>query len=336
MVVLSALFGFCTLLGQSLSEVYNRVKESVVIINTNERMIAPTPGRQEVMTAGLGSGVLISDDGKILSAAHVVQTADQVIVQFYQSEEMVPARIVSTAPLADVALLQLEWMPKKFTVATMGNSDQVQVGDKIFVVGAPYGISHSLTAGYISGRRKEPQMTDEMTGIELFQTDAAINQGNSGGPMFNLQGEVIGIVSHILSQSGGFEGIGFAITSNIARELMLEQPFFWTGIDGIYLEGPMAAAFNLPQPYGILVQKVAAGSIADRMGLRGGKIMAIIENQSLMLGGDFILKIENMPLSKENLTKTRTLINQVKSDQPLSFTILREGKLREVSVLKNQ
>jgi len=237
--------------------------------------------------------------------------------------------------MADVALVQLEWMPKNYMIAKVGDSDKVKVGDQVIVVGAPYGISQSLTVGYISGKRKEEKATSDMMGIELLQTDASINQGNSGGPMFNFNGEIVVIVSHILSQSGGFEGIGFAVTSNLAKKILMEQPFFWSGLDSFYLQDEVAAAFNLPQDAGLLVQKVASNSIASRMGLRAGRIPVKIDNVEFLIGGDVILKVEGIAMHMKNLPQLRSKINSVKDNESITFTILREGKVRDITVLKN-
>ena len=108
----------------------------------------------------------------------------------------------------------------------LGDSDKVEVGGDVFIVGAPYGISHTLTAGHVSGRHRPNTIYSELATAEFVQTDAAINEGNSGGPMFGMAGEVIGIVSHIISKSGGFEGLGFVVTSNMARALLLERRSF--------------------------------------------------------------------------------------------------------------
>jgi S1-C subfamily serine protease len=149
----------------------------------------------------------------------------------------------------------------------------VQIGEQVFVVGAPLGITHTLTVGHLSARHKPNATFSGMLTAEFFQTDAAINRGNSGGPMFDLKGEVIGIVSSILSQSGGSDGLGFAATSNIARRLLLDEPSVWSGLDGYLLIGEAARAFNLPVGFeaGLLVQRVALGSPADQLGVRGGK-----------------------------------------------------------------
>ena len=205
-------------------KVFKRVSGSVVVILTEEKVLPPdTYEGKKVSAQGLGSGVLVSKDGKVLTAAHVVQTADTVSVEF-PNGEIVKAKVVSSEPPADVALLQLERVPASAVVAKLGDSDQVGVADQIFVVGAPYGISHTLTVGHISARRTPRGEQSELGLAEFFQTDAAVNQGNFGGPMFNMNGEVIGIVSHILSQSGGFEGLGFAVRWLGSRSRAISRP----------------------------------------------------------------------------------------------------------------
>ena len=223
---------------QTLAEVFKRVNPAVVEIHTKETDLPPVPMGQPVSVGGLGSGVLISPDGKILTAAHVVQTADAIEVEFLTGETL-RATVLSSEPSADVALLQLEKAPRGPFVAKIGDSDAIEIGAPVFVVGAPLGASHTLTVGYISARRKPNDTLNGMSRAEFFQTDAAINQGNSGGPLFNMQGEVIGIVSHILSHSGGSEGLGFAVTSKVARQL-LERKSFWSGLGGYMLSGTMA------------------------------------------------------------------------------------------------
>src|SRR5438034_2539483 len=235
---------------QALSDVFKRVNPAVVEIHTKETDVARGGIAQQVSVAGLGSGVLISLDGKVLTAAHVVQTADAIEVEFLTGEKL-KARVVSSEPSADVALLQLEKPPKSPFVARLGDSDAVEVGESVFVVGAPLGVSHTLTVGYISARRKPNATFSGMSRAEFFQTDAAINQGNSGGPMFNMQGEVIGIVSYIISKSGGFEGLGFVVSSNMARQLMLEKRPFWTGVTWFRISGELAEYLNLPQPFAL-------------------------------------------------------------------------------------
>lgn len=185
----------------TLGHVFKRVNPSVVIVRTKEK---------DTGAAGLGSGVLVSADGKVLSAAHVVHTADEISVEFLNGET-VGAQVVASEPYADVSLLQLERVPSGALVARLGDSDRMEVGEQVFVIGAPYGIGHTLTVGHLSARHKPNTVYSAMGLAEFFQTDAAINQGNSGRPMFNMGGEVIGVVSHVISKSGGFEGLGFVV-----------------------------------------------------------------------------------------------------------------------------
>ena len=141
-------------------------------------------------------------------------------------------------------------MPKGVTPVTLGDSDKVEVGDEIFVIGAPYGISQTLSVGHLSGRHRLPS-NESATSVEFLQTDAAINTGNSGGPMFDMEGNVIGIVSSIMSHTGGSEGLAFATAANTAKQLLLERKPFWSGIDGLVVTGALAKALNLPQAAGL-------------------------------------------------------------------------------------
>jgi len=311
----------------TLPEVFRKVNPAVVEIHTRGTDVAWDGMSRQVSVAGLGSGVLISPEGKILTAAHVVQTADDIVVEFLTGEKL-KARVVSSAPIADVALLQLERPPRGPFVAKLGDSDTAEVGDPVFVVGAPLGVSHTLTVGHISGRRSPNTTFSGMTRAEYFQTDAAVNQGNSGGPMFNMQGEVIGIVSYILSRSGGSEGLGFAITSNVASQLMLEGGSFWSGVSGYILTGELAQVFNVPPPgIGVLVQRIAAGSPAERVGLRAGTLRATIGDEELIVGGDIVLAIQGTPLAGAGGFGTaRQTMSELKPGDSVTVTVLRGGK----------
>src|SRR5215813_10527677 len=207
--------------GQQLRDLFRTVQPAVVIVKTEQVGLAPFPQQGLVSSDGLGSGVLISTD-KVLTAAHVVQSADRTVVEFSQGEN-IPARVIGCSLSADVALLQLERSPANYVAAKLGDSDQIAVGDEIFVVGSPYGISNTLTAGHASARRDLKDKSQVATAVEFLQTDAAINTGNSGSPLFNMKGEIVGIVTNILSRSGGSEGLAFAATSNTARRFLLEQ-----------------------------------------------------------------------------------------------------------------
>lgn len=309
----------------SLADLFKRVNATVVEIHTLETDLPESKGRP-VRVAGLGSGVLISRDGKVLTAAHLVQTADAIEVEFVTGEKF-RGEVASSDPEVDLALLQIDGMPGVPSIASLGDSDRVEVGSSVFVIGAPLGLSHTLTVGHISGRHLLDADGDT-TGADLFQTDAAINQGNSGGPMFNLDGEVIGIVSHILSMSGGSEGLGFAVTSNVARRL-LDEKSFWTGLDGHILSGDLAQALNIPPPgVGLLVQRIAAGSPADLSGLRGGTMRARIGDEDLVLGGDIVLSVMGIAVDRPGyLAAVSGKLAVARPGQEVEIVVLRGGRV---------
>ncbi|MGH7233525.1 MAG: S1C family serine protease [Nitrospiraceae bacterium] len=316
----------------TLSKTFKRVDDSVVVIRTEHQQVVTGPKMQRVSLPGLGSGVIISADGKVMTAAHVVQTADTVRVEF-AGGEAVPAKVISSDPSADVALLQMEKIPTKLVVATLGNSDTSEVGDPVFIVGAPVGMSHTLTVGHISARRTPPTLHGGLSRSEFFQTDAAINQGNSGGPMFNMAGEVIGIVNHIISKSGGFEGLGFVVTSNLARRLLLERHAFWSGVEGFLLSGDLAKVFNVPQKAGLLVQRVAANSPAAKIGLRAGTMAAVIEGEPMIVGGDVILEVQGVPVIEEggSYPVIRDRLAGLSSGDKITMIVLRGGRKEELT-----
>ncbi len=322
------------LTGQNLTELYEKVSPAVVVINTSEKEILGRGNQKNVATSeGLGSGVLISEDGLILTAAHVVQTAEDVQVHFNDGQT-IPAKVVSSAPTADVAMIKLMWAPKNPVTVEIGDSDKVKIGDQIFIIGSPYGIAQSLSAGYVSGRHTQKNISDGLNMVEYFQTDAAINQGNSGGPMFNMKGEVIGVVSYILSLSGGYQGLGFAATSKVVDALLIKKKHRWTGMEAKMITGTMAELFNIPQKSALFVQKVAALSPADIAGIKGGKYKAVIEGEELMLGGDFILEVYDIKIEKyEDFEKIDDKFQTLKSGEKVPIKVLRGGKVMELDYI---
>jgi serine protease Do len=314
-----------------LREVFRRVRPAVVVIATRQKELAPEGRRGFVDMQGLGSGVVISEAGQVLTAAHVVQTAEQIVVSFSESV-VVPARVVASSLTSDVALLQLEKVPPGLVAARLGDSNRVEIGDQVFVVGHPFGLDYTLTTGVLSARRRPKKTAGTMTLREIFQTDAAINQGNSGGPMFNMQGEVVGIVSALVSKSGGFEGLGFATPSNVARSLLLDQKGFWTGVDGYFVDGEMAGVLNLPQPAGFLVERVAGNSPGSQLGLHPGSFRVTIEGETVLLGGDVILEVLGIPILDEAAReRIPVALGRLSAGDLLTVKVLREGKVVELS-----
>lgn len=310
-------------------KLFQKSDPSVVVLHTIERSVSRDSREGEVVLPGLGSGVLIDDDGHIITAAHVVQTADLVEVEFVDGTR-VTAAVISSAPDKDVALLKLDRVPENTRPAELGDSDEMHVGDEVYVIGAPYGFEHTLSIGHISARRAGSEDSMGRVEVETFQTDAAINKGNSGGPMFNLRGEIIGIVSHISSRSGGSEGLGFAVTSNAAARALFEERVVWTGMSGILLTGDLAAAMNVPQASGFLVQKVASSSPAARVGLRASKIPANIGGRDLLIGGDILLSVQGIEISSKMMVEFRQKLDEMRQGDLVSIRVLRAGEIVEI------
>ena len=267
-------------------ELYRKVLPTVVTIYTSQWVFTPE-GSQE--REGLGSGVLIGPESHVLTAAHVVQGADDIRIKTHDGS-LRQGEVLYSEPHADIALVRLMTPTPGLEHATLGDSDRLAVGQKVYVTGSPFGLENSLSVGHISGFHEFNRIYDGTILAEFIQTDAAINVGNSGGPVFNSKGEVIGIASAILTQSGGFEGLGFAVAINTATQLLaLDRP--WMGMEGIFLDGKrLARLLNLDREGGLLIQHVVKGSPAERAGLRGGTIPVELFGVSLLLGGDLVLE----------------------------------------------
>jgi len=313
---------------QTVREIFQKVAPSVVVVRGRGREVTASG---QVRYTETGSGALVSADGKVMTASHVVHALDEITVEFLGGET-VTARVVASEPAADLSLLQLDRVPPGSRVAAMADSSTVHVGDPIIIVGAPYGLSHSLSVGHISARWAPNTVYRSMPLAEFFQTDAVINTGNSGGPMFNMAGQMIGIVSHNISKSGGSEGLGFVVTLNTARQLLLEKRSFWSGLEGLVLTDELADLLNVPdRSAGFIVKTVAKGSPGDQIGLRGATQVATISGREVPLGGDIILAVQGVSASAANVGRIRDAMNQLASGAPFVVRILRAGAVLELT-----
>jgi len=269
-------------------QLYSDVLPTVVTIITSRLVF--TEERGLTQQESIGSGVLISPDCHILTAAHVVKDAESIIVITNEGERR-SAKLLFAESKADIALINFITADPNIKHAKLGNSDSLAVGQMIYVIGNPYGLQNTFSAGHISAFREFNRLYDGTILAEFIQTDAAINSGNSGGPVFNSKGEVIGIASRILTVSGGFQGIGFVVSINTAKQLLSLENRAWMGFDGIFLnKQELVLLFNINQEGGMLIQHVSKGSPADKAGLKGGIIPAKIIDQDIVLGGDLILQ----------------------------------------------
>ena len=279
-----------------------------------------------------GSGFLISADGKILTNSHVVANERQLEVTLHDQSHY-KATLLSRDEANDVALLQIQ--PRKTLPALrLGDSNGLQVGQKVLAIGNPFGLDGTLTTGIVSSLGRTIRGENERTLEGLIQTDAAINPGNSGGPLLDSSGNVVGINTAILGPNGGNIGIGFAMPINRAK-LMLDdfqagrkRPKL--GVSVVPISGDYADALQLPTQGGLLVQEVDADSPAARAGLRGGRQEVQIGNAQVLIGGDLIISIDGQPVERDDAI-SRALERKHTGDT-LELTIFRNGRTMNVRV----
>lgn len=267
----------------------------------------------------MGSGMIVSPEGHIVTNWHVVNGATEVSVQLSDGRTL-PARVAGADQRSDIAVLKVD--AEGMIPIAFGDSEQVRVGQMVFAVGNPFGLQETVTQGIISakGRRTVSEAANE-----FFQTSTTINPGNSGGPLIDIHGKVIGINNFIISRSGGSEGIGFAIPSNVARRVYEDivqrgrviHP--WFGVVMRPLTPTLAQQLGLPDAHGALVATTLANSPAERSGLQGG---------------DVILSFNGKPIRDGKDLRNRVAEAQVGT--PAKFSILREGKPLELSVVMEE
>ncbi len=302
-----------------------RLERSVVLVLAEGREIAHEEKRVGLSPAEwLGSGVLISEDGLVLTAAHVVAAADKLRVKI-EDRDPAPARVVFSDEAFDVALVRLQEPPGAVTVATLGDSESVRKGQTVYVIGNPNGIERSLSVGVVSGKHPAPHVFGGNLDANLIQTDAAINSGNSGGPIFNSRGEVIALAQSILTTGGGSEGLGFGLAINAIKRMLGLDPSSWLGFSFVPLDAAWSAALNVARDGGFLVQRVVPGSPAEKAGLRAGSIPVMVGRAHLLLGGDIVLKIGSLPPLEWFSAKPG-------EHGPLTLLVLREGRELEIPI----
>jgi len=280
----------------------------------------------KVQTAkSLGSGALVNKAGRILTAAHVVDRATEIEVIFADGSKT-SGHVVWIESLIDLAMIQAVDVPKSAKPLNLAKSGDYAIGEKVVVIGAPYGVSHSLSVGYLSGIRDGEPLPSSSLIPRLLQTDAAINVGNSGGPMFDLKGNVLGIVSHILSKDGGSNGLGFVISVDTIRSIIKSGPSTFFGLIPLLLNKEQSEIINNTAGYGMLVQNVIPGTLADKLGFRGGKMNVMMANQHILLGGDILLAIDGQPIKNiEAAVKIRQRMARYEKGEKVSFKFLRNG-----------
>ena len=281
---------------------------------------------------GTGSGFIVKPDGLILTNNHVVSGSQQLTVTLASDKKQYKARILGTDPRNDLALVKIQ-ADHALPSLKLGDSDGLQVGQKVLAIGNPFGLGGTLTTGIVSslGRSLQPQEGHRLE--DMIQTDAAINPGNSGGPLLDSHGAVIGINTAIYGPQGNI-GIGFALPINRAKTMLDEfqakgrvsRPYL--GIQTIYISGDAADDLGLPTEGGLLIQQVEAGSPASDAGLRGATRRAIVGVYQIGIGGDFIVAVDGQPV--ESHDSLQRILNRKRVGDSLDLTVYRNGRTQHV------
>jgi S1-C subfamily serine protease len=317
-------------------KVYQRVAPSVVNITT--QVLRRSFFFEIIPEEGAGSGFVLDREGHILTNYHVVEGAQSIEVSF-SDETVLPAEIVGDDPRNDIAVLKVDAPPEVLVPVELGSSAKLQVGQWAIAIGNPFGqFSRTLTIGVISALDRTLQSQDgrEISGI--IQTDAAINRGNSGGPLLDSAGRVIGINTAIFSPSGTSSGVGFAIPVDTIRRVLpdlLELGRYrhpWLGIRYAYRLTPgLAKALELPLDKGLLLVELWSGGPLAEQGVRGTQQEAILGNQRVYIGGDILTGIDGQEVT--SLEGLDTLLEtQYQVGDTVTVTLLREGEERTVTV----
>jgi len=320
----------------TINQIYQRDAPGVVQITSTSLVKVPSDpffgnpfGLQTEEQQSLGSGFVMDKAGHIVTNYHVVQGAKTVKVNF-SSNENVTARVIGTDPSTDIAVLQIGAHSRALTPLPWGNSDAVQVGDSVVAIGNPFGYTRSATAGIVSAVDRPLTAPNDFPIDHAIQTDAALNHGNSGGPLLNAQGEVIGVNSQISTGNTGQQGnlgIGFAIPANAVRRVVAQilqtghAEHAWLGIEAKQLTPDIAHLFHLPVTQGILVAHVQRGTGAADAGVKAGTTQVTVAGESWPIGGDIIVSVDGVPTP--TLDRLRDTIASHKPGDTIKLVVYR-------------
>jgi S1-C subfamily serine protease len=332
--------------GLTAEQIYQRDAPGVVQITATSVTPAQTdpfnvfPATPQT-TQSLGSGFVIDKAGHIVTNEHVIAGAQKIQVSF-SGQDQIPAVVVGKDPSTDLAVLKIDAHARALTPLELGDSDTVRVGDTVYAIGNPFGFTRTLTSGIVSAIGRQISAPNSLPIDNAIQTDAAINHGNSGGPLLDAAGRVIGVTSQISTGTTGQQGnigIGFAIPVDLVRNVAAQiikngkvaHPFLGIGVS--QLTSQVGQLFNLPK-HGLLIQKVDKGSGADKAGLKAGNTSVVVQGESWRLGGDVITAVDGSPVSTYN--ELRDAINRKKPGDSVKLEIVRHGSKKTVNVKLGQ
>ena len=299
-------------------------------------------------SAAQGSGFVVSSDGVILTNSHVVTTAGEstggvhaaqrVYVEF-RDRDRVAAKVVGWDVFDDVGVLRVDPEEHALTPLPLGDSSRVVVGEPVAAIGSPFGNENSLAVGVVSAvQRSIESLTSQYNLVDAIQVDAPINHGNSGGPLFDAQGRVIGINAQIRSDSGTAEGVGFAVPINAARRSMEQLiatgkvAYAYVGVTSEDLTPSIAKRFGYPVRYGAVITSVRPGSPGARAGLRGGSTTRAFNGATFTYGGDVLVAVDGRPIRGAS-DVVRVVTERLRPGDTAAFTIVRDGVRRRVQVV---
>lgn len=323
----------------SINEIYERSAPGVVQINAtsdsssaSDPLGGGTPGQQ-----ALGSGFVIDKAGHIVTNYHVVEGADRVTVSF-SNRDTVKAEIVGSDPSTDLAVLSVDASASALRPLSLGDSDKVVVGDAVVAIGNPFGLDRTATSGIVSALQRLITAPNRFTIDHVIQTDAPINHGNSGGPLIDAHGEVIGVNTQI--ETGGVAsgnvGIGFAVPANTVKEVVAQilrtgrVDHAYLGISGHALTKDVADTYNLSVDKGVLVESVTKGSGADKAGLESGDTQVVVAGVTYVLGGDIIVLADGKKIG--SIEELRDVIASHKPGDKIELAVYRDSKKTSVTV----
>ena len=309
--------------------VYKKLANATVLVASaynSTHHIAQASGK------GLGSGVLIDEHGSIVTNAHVVEGAANITVTLHDGTRL-PAELIGSDPQSDVALLHVMLSQGPHAPAQLGDSDKLEIGQKVLAIGHPFGLGYAFSTGIVSGFGKLLETKEEVIQERVIQTTTPINPGNSGGPLVDSEDRVVGINSAILM---GAQNIGFAIPINTVKSIVTElrtngrviRP--WLGIKGKLVTDEVRNLIALPLVSGLLIIDVEDGSPAQTIGLRAGNLDVTIEGEPWVLGGDILVEVNGQDVKTSE--KYAKVLRQLKAKESIELTLFRDGTRRTITV----
>jgi S1-C subfamily serine protease len=323
---------------KSIQQIYEEAGPGVVQVTTSG-LVTESPLFGPEPSSSLGSGFVVDRDGYIVTNYHVIENAQEIEVNF-SGDDRVPATVVGSDPSTDLAVLKIDAQARALTPLPLGNSDAVRVGDAVVAIGNPFGLERSVTSGIVSALQRNITAPNGFTIDRVIQIDAPINRGNSGGPLLNGIGEVIGVNSQIESETGGNVGIGFAVPVNTVREVVSQikehgkVEHAYLGVEMQAVSDELAEMYRIPVEEGVLIVRVVEGSPAEEAGLEGGDRQVIVDGTSYVLGGDIVTAANGESMASPD--GLRTMIMGMEPGDQLSLEIQRGDSQRTVDVTLGQ